>query len=133
MQNQHKYGWCNRDFSGAGEISVDWEQIMSVCIWKLVTLCRYGSLFNESPSTNTGISRFSLPGVRQSADTYGPAGAPAAASPAAAKSPAAKAAAADEDEDDLDLFGSDDEETKAIKAKRVEEYAAKKAKSIFFL
>ncbi|BFZ01999.1 hypothetical protein BsWGS_05038 [Bradybaena similaris] len=74
----------------------------------------------------------SLPGVRQPADTYGPAGAPAAASPAAAKSaaaksPAAKAPAADDD-DDLDLFGSDDEETKALKAKRVEEYAARKAK-----
>lgn len=36
----------------------------------------------------------------------------------------------DEDDDDIDLFGSDeeDEEAERIKAQRVQEYAAKKAK-----
>ncbi|KAH9490558.1 hypothetical protein Btru_034102 [Bulinus truncatus] len=40
-----------------------------------------------------------------------------------------KPAAADDDDDidDEDLFGSDDEETKALKAKRLQEYAEKKS------
>jgi len=60
----------------------------------------------------------SLPGVKKPVTSYGPAG--------------GNAAAADDDDDDdfddEDLFGSDDEETKAIKAKRVEDYAARKSK-----
>ncbi|CAL1540164.1 unnamed protein product, partial [Lymnaea stagnalis] len=40
----------------------------------------------------------------------------------------APAAEDEDDDDDEDLFGSDDEETKALKAKRVQEYAEKKAK-----
>lgn len=55
---------------------------------------------------------------------------PAVASTSSA--PAAKAAAADDDDDEVDLFGSDDEEADAeaerIKAERLAEYAAKKAK-----
>jgi len=60
--------------------------------------------------------------------------------PAAAPTPAPKAAPCGdskkvevEDEDDVDLFGSDDEETSkeaaALKEKRLADYAAKKAKS----
>merc|ERR1712121_259427 len=59
----------------------------------------------------------SLPGVKKPVSSYGPAG--------------GNAAADDDDDDDFDdedLFGSDDEETKAIKAKRLEDYAARKAK-----
>jgi elongation factor 1-beta len=40
-----------------------------------------------------------------------------------------------DDDDDVDLFGSDDEdnaEAEELKKKRVEEYAAKKAKSMSF-
>lgn len=56
--------------------------------------------------------------------------APAAAPAKAPAKPAPKPAESDDDDDfdDEDLFGSDDEETKAIKAKRLEDYAAKKAK-----
>merc|ERR1711963_779159 len=50
-----------------------------------------------------------------------PAAAPAKPAPKPAES-------SDDDFDDEDLFGSDDEETKAIKAKRLEGYAARKAK-----
>uniref|UniRef100_A0A0B6YSE3 Translation elongation factor EF1B beta/delta subunit guanine nucleotide exchange domain-containing protein n=1 Tax=Arion vulgaris TaxID=1028688 RepID=A0A0B6YSE3_9EUPU len=39
-----------------------------------------------------------------------------------------KPAADDDDDDDCDLFGSDDEEAKALKEKRLKEYAEKKAK-----
>jgi len=68
----------------------------------------------------------SLPGVKQAVDSYGPSR-PATNAPASAPAPAA-ANDDDDDDDDPDLFGSDDEETKAIKAKRLEEYAEKKAK-----
>ncbi|XP_059178713.1 elongation factor 1-beta-like [Physella acuta] len=61
----------------------------------------------------------SLPGVKKPVDSYGPA----RAAPAKVAAPAP-----DDDDDDDDLFGSDDEETKALKAKRLEEYEAKKAK-----
>ncbi|KAK3786068.1 hypothetical protein RRG08_058130 [Elysia crispata] len=54
-----------------------------------------------------------------------PASAPAPASSAPAKKPAP--ADDDDDDDDDDLFGSDDEETKAIKAQRLAAYAEKKA------
>jgi len=51
---------------------------------------------------------------------------------AAAPKPAAKAAAkpADDDDDDVDLFGSDeeDEESKAVREKRLKEYGEKKSK-----
>merc|ERR1712154_447034 len=60
----------------------------------------------------------SLPGVKKPVDSYGPAGGKAA--PAAA--------ADDDDEDDFDMFGSDDEDTKALKEKRLAEYAEKKSK-----
>lgn len=73
--------------------------------------------FNQMTSYESQKS--SLPGIKKSVDSYGPAG----------KAPAA--APADDDDDDLDdddLFGSDDEEEKAIKAKRVEEYTARKSK-----
>ncbi|CAL1538781.1 unnamed protein product [Lymnaea stagnalis] len=61
----------------------------------------------------------SLPGVKKPVGSYGPAG----------SAPAPAAANADEDDDDdEDLFGSDDEETKALKAKRLADYEAKKAK-----
>ncbi|XP_013075245.1 elongation factor 1-beta-like [Biomphalaria glabrata] len=62
----------------------------------------------------------SLPGVKKSLDSYGPAGTAAPAKPAPV--------ADDDDDDDEDLFGSDDEETKALKAKRLADYEAKKAK-----
>lgn len=48
----------------------------------------------------------------------------------AGKVPAADASAADEDDDDVDLFGSDDEvdeEAEKVKQQRLAEYAAKKA------
>ncbi|XP_060762367.1 eukaryotic translation elongation factor 1 delta a (guanine nucleotide exchange protein) isoform X2 [Neoarius graeffei] len=53
----------------------------------------------------------------------------AAAAPQAAPAPKPKVVVEEED-DDIDLFGSDDEDEEAerIKAQRVEEYAAKKAK-----
>merc|ERR1712025_161553 len=74
--------------------------------------------FNQMSSYESQKS--SLPGIKKAVDSYGPAG----AAPAAAL-------AADDDDDDLDdddLFGSDDEDAKALKAKRLEEYAAKKSK-----
>ncbi|KAH6597631.1 hypothetical protein BASA82_000945 [Batrachochytrium salamandrivorans] len=62
-----------------------------------------------------GATSSSFPGTKKSADSYGPAAAPAAT----------------EDEDDIDLFGSDDEEEDAeaekLKAARLAEYHAKKA------
>merc|ERR1712110_1309580 len=64
--------------------------------------------FNQMASYK---NQSSLPGVKKPVDSYGKA-APAAA----------------EDDDDFDMFGSDDEETKAIKEKRLQEYAEKKAK-----
>jgi len=65
-----------------------------------------------------------LPGdISASASTYGPEASPATATPASAP-------AADE-EDEVDLFGSSDEEEdaekEALTKKRLEEYAAKKA------
>ncbi|XP_005107358.1 elongation factor 1-beta [Aplysia californica] len=70
--------------------------------------------------TSYQSTKDSLPGVKKPVDSYGPAGkAPAAAAPADDD---------DDDDDDCDLFGSDDEDTKVLKAKRVEEYAARKAK-----
>lgn len=47
------------------------------------------------------------------------------------KAPSAPAKEEDEDEDDIDLFGSDeevDEEAERLKEQRLQEYAAKKAK-----
>ncbi|KAJ3109473.1 Translation elongation factor 1 beta [Phlyctochytrium bullatum] len=65
-----------------------------------------------------------FPGQKKAASAYGPSG---AAAPAAA-APAAKA---EEDENDIDLFGSDDEEEDAEKAalvaQRLKEYNEKKA------
>lgn len=61
------------------------------------------------------------------ASTYGPETAPAAANPA-------KAPDAEDDDEDVDLFGSDDEdddaEKEALTKKRLEEYAAKKVESL---
>ncbi|KAK6960520.1 elongation factor 1-beta-like isoform X1 [Biomphalaria glabrata] len=45
-----------------------------------------------------------------------------------APQPQKPAPADDDDDDDDDLFGSDDEETKALKAKRVQDYQEKKSK-----
>jgi elongation factor 1-beta len=62
----------------------------------------------------------SLPGSSQAGKAL-TASVPALAAPAAAE----------EEDDDIDLFGSDDEvdaEAERIKAERVAEYAAKKAK-----
>ncbi|KAK3699061.1 hypothetical protein RRG08_041624 [Elysia crispata] len=59
----------------------------------------------------------SLPGVKKPVTSYGPAGAPAAANDDD-----------DDDDDDDDLFGSDDEDAKALRERRLAEYAAKKAK-----
>ena len=66
-------------------------------------------------------------GVRKDVESYGTS--------AVAATPAKKAA----DDDDIDLFGSDEEteESKRIKAERVAAYAAKKEKSniywLFFI
>ncbi|KAJ3203191.1 Elongation factor 1-beta [Entophlyctis luteolus] len=81
-----------------------------------------------------------FPGVKKAASAYGPAvSAPVparAASPVRAKSPAKPAPAAApakkvDDEEDFDLFGSDDEEEDAAKAavtaQRLKEYNEKKA------
>ncbi|KAJ3249362.1 Elongation factor 1-beta [Chytriomyces hyalinus] len=81
-----------------------------------------------------------FPGVKKAASAYGPVAAARAASPARAPaaraaSPAKKApapaAAKKDDDEDFDLFGSDDEEEDAEKAALVEarlkEYHAKKA------
>ncbi|GFS06119.1 elongation factor 1-delta [Elysia marginata] len=57
-----------------------------------------------------------------------PAPTPAPASSAPPKKPAPVDDDDDDDDDDEDLFGSDDEEMKAIKEKRLADYAAKKAK-----
>ncbi|GAA6092416.1 eukaryotic translation elongation factor 1 delta a (guanine nucleotide exchange protein) isoform X2 [Tachysurus ichikawai] len=60
-----------------------------------------------------------------------PSSAPkAAAAPQAAPAARPKVVVKEEDDDDIDLFGSDeeDEEAERIKAQRVQEYAAKKAK-----
>jgi elongation factor 1-beta len=69
--------------------------------------------------------RKALPGVKQHADAYGPGGAaPKAAAPAKGG----------EDEDDFELFGSDeekdDEEAERVKAERVAAYTAKKATKV---
>nr|AKV16245.1 putative translation elongation factor 1-beta [Pectinaria gouldii] len=73
--------------------------------------------FNHIKSYS-GADRKAFPGVKQTADKYGPGAAPAAA--------------ADDDDDDIDLFGSDeeedDEEAEKIKAERLAAYAAKKSK-----
>jgi len=57
---------------------------------------------------------------------------PSSAAPAQQSKPAAAAPADDDDDDDddddVDLFGEDDEETIALKEKRLKEYAEKKAK-----
>jgi len=67
-----------------------------------------------------------LPGVKQHADAYGAHG-----STASGAKPAAPAAGGD-DEDDFELFGSDDEqadeEAERIKAERLAAYEAKKSK-----
>merc|ERR1711971_959730 len=72
--------------------------------------------FNQMASYK---NQSSLPGVKKPVDSYGPAGGKAA--PAADDDE-------DEDDDDFDMFGSDDEDTKAIKEKRLQEYAERKAK-----
>lgn len=64
------------------------------------------------------LTLFRLPGTKKAASEYGPA-------------ESAKPAAAKKDDDDLDLFGSDEEEdaeAEAAKAARLAEYQAKKAK-----
>jgi len=64
----------------------------------------------------------SLPGVKKAVDEYGPAGVSA---------PSGGKAKDDEDDDDIDLFGSDDEvdeEAEKIKQERLAQYAAKKSK-----
>jgi len=48
--------------------------------------------------------------------------------PAPVAAPQKPAPAAEDDDDDCDLFGSDDEEAKALKEKRLKEYADKKGK-----
>jgi elongation factor 1-beta len=69
------------------------------------------------------LDKKALPGTKKAASAYGPQ---AKAAPAAA--------AKEDDDDDLDLFGSDDEEEDAeaekLKAERLAEYHAKKAKSM---
>ncbi|KAI8809241.1 hypothetical protein BJ742DRAFT_805555 [Cladochytrium replicatum] len=64
-----------------------------------------------------GAAKSSLPGAKKAASAYGPE----------ASAPAADAA----DDDDIDLFGSEDEEVdeeaEKLKQKRLEEYHAKKA------
>merc|ERR1711976_79326 len=65
----------------------------------------------------------SFPGIKQSADSYGPLEAGSGAPQKAAK--------AEDDDDDFDLFGDDDEddeENEKLKAERVAAYEAKKAK-----
>jgi len=68
----------------------------------------------------------SLPGVKRPLGEYGPAGVPDSTGPASA-APASK-----EDEEDFDLFGSEDEEESAEAARlneeRIAAYNAKKAK-----
>jgi len=70
-----------------------------------------------------------LPGVKQQVDSYGPAAAATAAAPASGKpAPAAKGG---DEEDDFELFGSDDEaadeEADRVKAERLAAYEAKKS------
>lgn len=59
-------------------------------------------------------------------------GAKQSSAPVQAEAPASKAAVADDSDDDLDLFGSDDEDEKAeaerIREERLKAYAEKKAK-----
>ncbi|ELU05527.1 hypothetical protein CAPTEDRAFT_119820, partial [Capitella teleta] len=67
-----------------------------------------------------GNQKSSLPGVKGTVDSYGPAG----AAPAASK---------DDDDDDFDLFGEDEdeedeEEAQRIKDERIAAYQAKKSK-----
>ena len=81
-----------------------------------------------------GEARLKFPGQRKPLKAYGPADAKddeeAAAAPAAAPAKETKAAEP-ADEDDIDLFGSDDEEVdpeaERIKAERLAAYEAKKA------
>jgi elongation factor 1-beta len=67
-----------------------------------------------------------LPGVKQHVDAYGPGGAGGKPAPAPAAGKAAEG-----DEDDFELFGSDEEkddaEAERVKAERVAAYTAKKA------
>jgi len=74
--------------------------------------------------------RKALPGVKQHADAYGPGG----ASPAAAAPAKAQEGKGGDEEDDFELFGSDeekdDEEAERIKAERVAAYTAKKATKV---
>jgi len=69
-----------------------------------------------------------LPGVKQHVDAYGPSGTAAAAG---GGKPAPAKAAEGGDEDDFELFGSDEEkddaEAERVKAERVAAYTAKKA------
>lgn len=78
-----------------------------------------------------------LPGdASKAASAYGPSTSAAAETVEPVATTEAKAvggaAAAEEDDDEIDLFGSDDEEVdaeaEALKAKRLAEYAEKKAK-----
>jgi len=71
--------------------------------------------FNQISSY--GSKKGSLPGVKKPVNTYGAAG----------NATAAAAEDSESDDDDGDLFGSDTEEEKAIKAARVEAYKEKKS------
>ncbi|KAL5007910.1 hypothetical protein ScPMuIL_016716 [Solemya velum] len=71
----------------------------------------YNQIKSYSDKDRTGFS-----GQKKNISTYGPGG------------DAAPAADDDEDSDDVDLFGSDNEEEDEIRKKRLADYAAKKAK-----
>lgn len=70
-----------------------------------------------------GSEKASLPGKKESADSFGPL--------AASSKPEAKKDDDGDDDDDFDLFGDDedDEESERLKAERVAAYEARKAKS----
>ncbi|KAJ3275359.1 Translation elongation factor 1 beta [Terramyces sp. JEL0728] len=97
-----------------------YEQFKSAPAAKYVNATRW---YNHL-SSYTAAEFKAFPGTKPAAK----AASPAKTAPAA--KPAAKPAAEEEDDDDLDLFGSDDEEdeeNERIKAERVAEYNRKKA------
>jgi len=77
-------------------------------------------LFVAKPFLSFSFVCHSLPGVKKPIDSYGPAGA---------------VTNGDASDDDIDLFGSDDdevdEEAERVRQERLAAYAAKKAKSSF--
>jgi len=79
-------------------------------------------LFVAKPFLSFSFVCHSLPGVKKPIDSYGPAG-------------AVTNGDASDDDDDIDLFGSDDdevdEEAERVRQERLAAYAAKKAKSSF--